>query len=157
MVEEKGDKSGLQTLSNKKEAFPHLTSQNRVLILGSQIGGAYKIADAFQTYLENKGVESPVVQVLRDAGIIEQAVLYEKEEDKNKNKISPPKGIILLPEMRQYHEGMGMSLNTYKCGISDYVEDLCEKYNIPLVKIMEYKSPQQIEEGLTTILTSKPT
>jgi hypothetical protein len=128
--------------------------ENRVLILGSRISGAFRLGGAFQKYLEQKGIPEPSVEVLRDAGLIELAVLGRTTIEEGRENPCPPEGVILLPEMRQYSSSsMGMSLETYECGISDHVEALCQKYGIPLVQIKEYRSSEQIEQGLRKLLS----
>ena len=130
--------------------------ENRVLILGSKISGAFELGCAFQKYLEQKGIPEPNVEVLRDAGKIEIAILGGETIEEGRENPRLPKGVILLPEMRQYlPTGTGMSLKTYSCGISEEVEALCQRYGIPLVKIREYRTPEQIEKGLTKLLEPK--
>ena len=119
-------------------------TDNRVLILGSRMSGAYEIGETFQKYLKFRSIPQIRVEVLRDVNGIEEAIL----EGSNL-----PKGIILLPEVRQYSlGGMGTTLRTYEDGVNNCIESLCEKYNIPLHEIREYKSPKQIEEGLKNLL-----
>jgi|GEM_PF-5286257 len=147
MIENKQDCS----LAKREEILP-TTTENRVLILGSTISGAFKLADSFEVYLKQRGIAKPSVEVLRDAGIIETALTI----DQGRENPNLPKGVILLPEMRQYSPtGMGMSLGSYESGISDFVEQLCQRYDIPLIKIREYKTPEQIEKGLKELLEPK--
>jgi len=136
-------------LSFRGETLP-TTIQNRVLVLGSRLNGAFELGEGFQAYLEQKGIPEPSVEVLRDAGRIEEAILDIEKDSKSFNL---PKGVILLPEMRQYSPtGLGMSLNTYESGISAFVKELCDRYGIPLVEVKKYESSKQIEEGLKRLL-----
>jgi len=147
-----------KSLVEGKDIPPVLTS-NRVLVLGSRLSGVFELAEGFQAYLEVRGVTYPELEVLRNAALIEQAFLdYNDGVDiiEGKSNPNPPKGVILLPEMRQYRpDGVGMSIDTYECGIDVYVENLCLKYGVPLVKIRAYHSPQQLTEGLKEILGIK--
>lgn len=126
---------------------------NRVLVLGSSCSGAYQLGSDLQAYLKERGIPNPDVKVLRDAGLIEIALLGR--EDVFQGRAAPllPKGVILLPEMRQYYEGMGMSLDTYRCGIDRRVEELCAKYNVPLIMIRTFSSPDQISAGIRQLLS----
>ncbi len=126
---------------------------NRVLVLGSRCSGAYQLRADLQTYLKERNIPNPDVQVLRDVGLIEVALLGR--EDVFQGRAAPllPKGVILLPEMRQYYEGTGMSLDTYRCGIDRRVEELCAKYNVPLIMIRTFSSPDQISAGIRQLLS----
>lgn len=125
---------------------------NKVLILGSRISGAYELGSGFQAYLEAKEVPSPVVEVLRDAGLIEAALLGREELAQGRVDPLLPRGVILLPQMRQYYGGMGMTLDTYTSGVAERVRQLCLKYNVPLVEIRQYISPEQITAGIKQLL-----
>lgn len=80
---------------------------NRVLILGSRLGGAFTLGAAFQTYLEQRGIPEPSVEVLRDAGKIEKAILGRKTVDEGRKNPNLPKGVILLPEMSNIQMAWG--------------------------------------------------
>lgn len=139
-------------LSCHSETLPTII-ENRVLILGSRLSRAFHLGEAFQAYLEQKGISELNVEVLSDVGRIEEAILGREIVDEDRRNLDLPKGVILLPEMRQYSpSGMGMSLNTYKVGISTFVEDLCKEYGVPLVEIREDESPEQITGGLKQLL-----
>lgn len=143
-------------LVNNTETSPALVD-NRVLILGSRLSGAFKLGEKFQEYLEERGIPNPDVEVLRDAGYIERAIIgcEDLDEDINIRRLNPklPKGVILLDEMRQQTlSGMDMSLDTYSCGIDEYVEKQCITHNIPLAKVKQYTSPQQITQGLKELM-----
>lgn len=129
--------------------------ENRVLILGARISGAHELAAAFRSYLEEKGIPEPNVQYLRDAAKIEEAFLGRETLDEGRKSPNPPKGVILLPYMRQYDNGKGMFLSTYECGISNYVEELCAEQGIPLIKIREINSQTQILQGLKELFEPK--
>ena len=137
----------LINISNKEEHL--LFEENRVVILGSVLSGAHVLATDFKRYLEQKGIKEPEINVVRDAACIEDAILGIKADE---SKPTLAKGVILLPEMRQYHYGRGMSLSTYECGIDKYVERLCEKYKIPLVEIRSFTDEDQITEGTKKLL-----
>jgi hypothetical protein len=120
--------------------------------MGSRISGAVEFGEGFQRYLEQKNVPQPEVQILRDAGKIQTAFLGRDSIEQGIENPDPPRGVILLPEMRQYGPGFDMFLDTYGCGIDRYVEELCKEYGIPLIEIRHYKSPQQISQGVQHIL-----
>lgn len=142
-------------LSPRGETLP-IRTENRVLILGSSVSGVFELRKDFQAYLEEKDIPEPNVEVLRDVAMIETAILGRETIEEDRGNPNLPKGVILLPEMRQYSPtGMGMSLDTDESGISDFVKKLCQRWGIPLVKIQEYKSPEQIEEGLKKLLEPK--
>lgn len=141
-----------RSLVPNKDISP-IPVNNRVLILGSRLSGAFELGEKFQEYLKERDIPNPNVEVLRDAGLIERAIIgcEDPDEDINKRRLNPnlPEGVILLDEMRQWTpSGMGMSLETYESGIDEYVEGLCHAHNIPLVKIKKYTHPQQITRGL---------
>lgn len=136
----------------KKDTSP-IPVVNRVLIMGSRLGGAFQFGEGFQKYLEERGVPEPSVEVLRNANLIEKAVLDSEDTDEGRGNPNLPRGVILLPEMRQYTpSGQGMTIDTNLSGIGKYVEGLCAKHNIPLVKINKYESPEQLSEGLRQIM-----
>jgi len=145
-----------RSLVKNKETSPTLVD-NKVLILGSRLSGAFILGEKFQEYLEERGIPNPDVEVLRDAGHIERAIIgcEDLSEDMHIRRLNPklPKGVILLDEMRQQTlSGMDMSLDTYSCGIDEYVEEQCNAHNVPLVKIKKYTSPQQITQGLKELM-----
>lgn len=141
----------------RSNEVPLSNVDNRVLILGSRLSGAYELGEEFQEYLEERGIPNPDVEVLRDAGYIERAIIgcEDLDEDINIRRLNPklPKGVILLDEMRQQTlSGMDMSLDTYSCWIDKYVEEQCDAHNVPLVKIKKYTSSQQITQGLKELM-----
>jgi len=141
-----------QTLPSKRETLPSKT-RNRVLVLGSRLSGAFELGNTFQIYLEERGIPEPEVEIQRDAGFIEKYVLGRETAAEGRKSPDLPKGVILLPEMRQYSEGgQAMFLDTYRSGVYQYVKDLCDKYKIPLIEIREYKTEDQIKDGLKKLL-----
>jgi hypothetical protein len=136
-----------------RESLP-VVSEDRVLILGSRLSGSFELAKELQAYLEEKEIPNLEVEILRDAGKIKQAFLGQENSDQGESKAtSLPRGVILLPQMRQHDAvGYAMSLDTYGCGIGESVKNLCNKYGIPLVMIKSYSFPKQISEGLNNIL-----
>lgn len=48
-----------------------------------------------------------------------------------------------------------MTIETFDCGLSERVENLCKRLGIPLVEIRFYETPEQIEEGLKMLLEPK--
>ncbi len=125
------------------------TSVNTVLVFGSRGTGVYDLAHNFQEYLEVKGLPSPCVYAVSDAELIKKAFLNVGES----GNINPPRGVILLPEMRQHdpRTGSGITLNTYDCGIDMFVGRLCSEYGVPLVKIMPNTPTMSLTEGLKEI------
>jgi hypothetical protein len=131
------------------ERLPATTGANTVLIFGSRVSRAYELAAKFQAYLEEKNLPNPDVYAIGDAGLIEKTFLSLDEL----GKLNLPKGVILLPEMRQNDPftGNGMSLDTYHCGIDKFVESLCNKYGVPLIKIKPDEPAERIIESLEGI------
>ena len=89
-----------------RESLP-VVSEDRVLILGSRLSGSFKLAKELQAYLEEKEIPNLEVEILRDAGKIKQAFLGQENSDQGESKAaSLPRGVILLPQMRQ-HDAAG--------------------------------------------------
>lgn len=131
----------------EREAQLSNESKGVIAVFGTRIGGAYELADGFEKYIQNQGVDGIDVRVLRDAGLIEQVF------DELGNSL---KGVILLPYMRQYspETGAGMTLESFTNGISDFIENLCSEKNIPLLELRGKPSNKQITEKIKQ-LTSR--
>lgn len=141
-------------LEQRREEALAVVHRNRILVLGSRLSGAFTLADNFQEYLEKAGIPNPDVEVLRDAGMIKDAFLGRGYSEANKHLEDGtlPRGVILFPEMRQYTpSGSGMSLQTYECGIDEYVEGLCAEYGVPLAEIRPNDSLDQLNEEIKLI------
>ena len=144
-----------RSLVTTKDISP-IPVNNRILVLGSRLSGAYKLGEGFQAYLEQRRIPEPSVEVLRNAGLIEKALLGRENIEEGRKSPNLPRGVILLPEMRQYSlQGLGMSLDTHESDISKYVEGFCEDHGIPLVKIKKFKSREQLDEGLKQIMETR--
>lgn len=98
-------RSELTPIPAKRELLAQ--TENRVLVLGSRLSGAFTLADSFQEYLRQRGIAEPRVAVLRDAGLIELAILGRESIEEGRKHPCLPKGVILLPTMRQYFKGRG--------------------------------------------------
>lgn len=139
-----------------KETLP-ITKPDRVVIYGSRTSGAPVVADELQKYLQEKGLNNPSVEVVRNVAVIENA-FYDVPIGQNVNsKNIPhniPKGVIVFPQMRQYSEDMGMSVDTNAKNLSgmsrrEYIQRLCDKNKVPYI-IVENSTPN--EEVLSKLL-----
>lgn len=135
----------------------HKINPNRFVIYGSRLSGAYKISEELSRFLLEKGIENPDVEVVRDAGYINQR-FYLEPEGKRTKKTPPklPRGVILLDEMRQYFQGKGMTLDTTSSGIRDYVETLCRENGIPLIMFTGDFSVEFFEQSLRELAETNP-
>lgn len=132
-----------------------LKHESRILILGSRISGAFVLGKGLLDYLRERGIDSVSVDVSKDAGLIDQN-FWNNALGGNGSNITPPIGVILLPEMRQYAPGgYGMTLDSYRCGFADYVRTLCEENGVPLVEVQRHSSDLEIEERLKKALLLK--
>ncbi len=145
------EKSGLP--AERAETSPEQI-ENRILVLGSRMSGALSFGDAFQNFVEGKGIKNLQVQGLRDASFIEHVFLGNDNLVEGRRNPKLPLGVILFPEMRQYVGTSGMSLDTYSSGIAEFVRELCAKYNVPLREVRGIGENEQVtfEEQARAIL-----
>lgn len=67
-----------------------------------------------------------------------------------------PKGVVVLPEMRQYTpDGQGMTINAPY----EYIRQLCEKHGVPIVRLEKIDAEEitalQLSEGIMDVLVQK--
>ncbi len=133
---------------NKEVSVP----ENRLLILGSRMSGAFSLSDAFEAEFTARNILMPSIEVNRHANSITASIFGGIPETKNERPPRFPKAIILLPEMRAETEtGMKMTLDVNDSGIAKYVRDLCMKHGIHLIEIEKF-SDEQIEADLKNLL-----
>lgn len=140
--------------SGDRKELPAFSSQDRVLVMGSRMSGVEDMATGLKDFLEEKGLSHLDVVYIRNVDRIRNMFLYNTLEPKDDQEIIPPKGAILLPEMRQYDQYAGMSIDVYKSGVAEYVSGLCNEYHVPLVLIKPDGSVDQVVAGLKQILSS---
>lgn len=127
--------------------------ESRILIIGSRLSGSFELSEIFQRYLEQQGIPEPSVEPVRDVAMIDAAIFGDENIGRDGKKPKLPKGIILLPEARQYISGRGQTIDSYESGLSSRVEDICKKLNIPLVKVRKNQNlDRRIESGIKKLL-----
>lgn len=136
---------------------------NRIVVFGSRISGANILSTGLSKYLKEKGIQNPKVHYVRNITNIQPGFFDYWPQDEN-NDYYPdnwtndeftdnptlPRGVILLPEMRQYHEMTGMFVPSYAVWLD--IKKLCDKYEVPLVIIDKDFTPEQIETEIIKLL-----
>lgn len=136
---------------------------NRVVIFGSRLSGASILSSGLNEFLKEKGIPEPKVHYVRNIANIQSGFFDYWPQDEN-NDYYPdnwtndeftdhptlPRGVILLPEMRQYHEMTGMFVPSY--AVKSRIEELCDKHGVPLVVIDTEFSPDQIETAISKLI-----
>ena len=133
-----------------------VATPNRVVIFGSNLSGAGLLAEEFQQYLIDAGIENPLVELQRDQALINEAFYGRRNPEE---RITLPRGVIAFSEMRQYDpwDGKGMSIRTYHSRslegrtAFDDIKKLCQRHKIPLVKFKEGATADHIEKGLKAL------
>jgi hypothetical protein len=80
-------KSGGIVNTENKQSPEVLNTSNRVLVFGSRVSEAFKLAEDFEKYLEEKGIPTPSVEVCRDIQYISDA-FYKKPPENLVNNVS---------------------------------------------------------------------
>lgn len=144
-------------ISNETSIVPEKPwKADRVVVYGSNTSGVQTITIVLETYLERMG-KNYTVEAVRDAGLINQA-FYNIDEERNikspQNQRTVPKGVVVLPEMRQYYDGKGMFLGTYTTSdgqggtIFTLIRGLCKQNNVPLVNFRRTPRIKTLEKKL---------
>ena len=144
-----------------QETLP-VVQPNRIVVFGSHNSGAGFLAHGFEDYLRSQGIENPYVHYVRNTTNINAGFLnywpenplndYWPDPTADSDQPTLPRGVILMPEMRQYHEMTGMFVPTYQSGVASYVRELCERYNVPLIEIHGSLTPEQIKEQIIALI-----
>jgi len=109
------------------------------------------LADGLEQYMREQGINSVNVDVWRNVAKIDLAFfgISDLKELTNMTKINLPKGVILLPEMRQYDpSNKGMSIDTYETGVDVEVKKLCDGYDVPLIMLRKVPTAEELIEGM---------
>lgn len=135
--EQKLGGSGVTDAVSSKEMLP-MPISNRVVVFGTRVAGVYDLAEAFQEYLEQRGIINPQVEAYRDvANIVEgfYGTLQSPNEikaEKPKPEPSLPRGVIAFPYMRLYgHAGQTVGIKV------EAIQALCAKHGVPFVYLAE--------------------
>jgi len=132
------------------------SSPDRILVMGSRLSGSFNLADGLEQRMKEMGIENVNVDVLRDAGKIDLAFfdVNSPKELSDQEKLNLPKGIILLPEMRQEDPFSlsKMTIDTNSSGVEEYVKRLCDECNIPLLILRKIPSVEELSEGVRELL-----
>lgn len=149
MVDEKKE----QVIVNENLPIP---KRPRVVIFGARASGSYDLAEDLKAYLVTHGIENPFVDPAKYVESIEHVMFGVKTDqeltsDEDERKKGLPKGVIVLPYMRQITPGSDMTIPT---GTSDegfissrnhgnpytpyeYIKSICDKYGVPIIPIAE--------------------
>jgi hypothetical protein len=145
-----------------KETLPEVP-KNRILIFGSTQSGIFEMQKDFKEYLKERGILDPHVETARYIDSIKPAIfgthaIPESEEEKRKNL---PKGVIVLPTMRQETEAGNMTIDTYNATslygqtVYDYIKTICGEYNVPVIFLGEDYSREKMEKEINKLLKFK--
>lgn len=122
-------------------------SQSRIVVFGSRVSGAANFSQDFTNLLEKRGIEHVEVEWYREAPHIKTSFFgLAPGEPFSDPKASLPRGVVVFPELRQYHNGMGMSIRTHFAkGLDDktpydHIKELCDKFGVPCVRMEEEDS-----------------
>ena len=133
---------GIDTNSEENQPTP---VDNRIIVFGSAQNGVNTIATDSGVFLRNKGLSDDYIVVIqRDASYI-GSFFYNRVPGtpwEQQSGVTVPKGVIILPDMRQYdpRSYMGMTISTYYSkdwdGKTpfDHIKELCEKSGVPYVE-----------------------
>ncbi|RJQ26531.1 hypothetical protein C4577_03435 [Candidatus Parcubacteria bacterium] len=144
----------------QKETLPAL-KPNRVVIYGSRLSGGPLLAKELQDYLEQAGVENPEAIIIRDVDLIARAFYNVPPnadfDPKNPPKNNLPKGVIILPEMRQYHNGWGMTVSMDATNLSgktlkEYITELCDNNGVPNITVEPSTPNDKLPEMIKSLL-----
>ena len=135
---------GVQLPSAQDSLREKLTGvSNRVLIIGANSAGAYTLKAEFQRFLEEKGIQNPIVQKVGGPEFLEVAFFTG----------GLPRGVILLPWFRWHDSiGVGNTLSSHATGFDHEVEQLCSANGVPLIKAAHNFSNDDITTGIKQIL-----
>lgn len=131
-----------------------------MVIYGSRISGAPVLAEELQKYLQAKGLNNPLVEIVRDVAAIENA-FYDVSVGENIDSIkfphNLPEGVVIFPQMRQYSGGMGMSINSNTKGrdgmsIIERIQQLCQKNYVPCIIIDDSTTNEELPGKLNPLL-----
>lgn len=142
---------------------------NRVIVFGSYLSGAFDLQAALQEYLERSGIKNPLVQVVRDVALIRAAILDieghhqgNRPSHSRESKPTLPRGVIILPEMRQDHGGMGMTIPTFDVvGDSEYspfnlIAMICDENSVPYIALASNFTKSDFDQKIESLFSSKP-
>jgi len=143
----------------QKETLPAVP-KNRILIFGSGGSGIFEMQKDFKEYLIKRGIPDPHIQTAKHMENIEPAIfntfdIPESEEERKKNL---PKGIIVLPTIKQNIDGLDFPVDTYsaKLGngqtISGYIKSICDKYQVPVIFLRKDYSREKTEKEINRLL-----
>lgn len=145
-----------------KETLP-VQNPNRVVVFGARVSGSDFLAGRFQSYLKEKGIQDPKVHYVRNIANIEAGFFdywpvnpnwdyYPDNWNNDESTDHPtlPRGVILLPEMRQYHEMTGIFVPSYV--VWSDIKKMCDQYGVPMVTIDKDFTPEQIETEIKKLL-----
>lgn len=152
-IEKNSNNDGLEP---KSESLPAQTP-NRIMIFGSRNSGAQILGKGLLDYLKDMGIENLRVIPEKDADYIPEGFygLY-RNDDGSIPERSIPRGVILMPEMRAYApSGTGMFVPTYQSNIPEILEKLCSEHDVPLIKIYENTTLEEIETRLASLNPSE--
>lgn len=136
-----------------------LPISNRVVVFGSRLSGAFDLAEALDRYLRVRDVPDVSLVVERN---IERIISAFYGRGKESIGDTLPKGVVVLPEMRWYPEGIGMTVNTHRgelyAGIKystvfGYIKSICDENGVPIVDFNNDSTQGELITGVDKLLT----
>lgn len=130
------------------EVGERLIHSNRLVVFGSNTS-CQDYIPSLRKDLDELGLTEVQIKQERDIYFLSEGFYgnYQTSEELNPNRTLPA-GVILLPEMRQYHEMTGMFVPTYESGVPGIVEKMCQENEVSLVKIYEGYTREKVKSEL---------
>ncbi len=125
----------------------HQVQSNRIVVLGSRTSGVFELAEEFDKLMEEQGITSPVVDATRNVTNIENA-FYGRYPQKSHVPDSIPRGVVVLPEMRQYGPGGDMTIPSPV----EFIKQLCDEYGVPMVAFSQSLTPEQLTQRVGELI-----
>lgn len=134
-----------QVLEQVEEQAERILNSNRVVVFGSN-SSCMDYLPNLRKDLDELGLTELNIRQEKDIYYLPEGFYgnYQTEQNPNPNK-TLPFGVILLPEMRQYHDMTGMFVPTYESDVPGIVRKMCKQNHVTLVEIYPGYTQEEVK------------